>query len=191
MLGSVGSTLKRFVNVWTDKINGLTPVGGLYSGLSNGALISGGTIGSLLPLTGMPVNGLTIPSNGFNIGDSYHLVCAGDIPVGDTDDVITVQLKQNGILLAEIDVDMEDSTNTFFELETDIQIRSIGVTGEIITNFDFTFNKQLLKDFKGSRKVQLSTIDTTISTSLTLTAQFSGQLNSSIQTRLLYLRKQF
>jgi hypothetical protein len=93
--------------------------------------------------------------------------------------------------LAQLSVDMENSSNTFFELEADFQIRSLGVSGKIVTNFDFTFNKQLLKDFKGSRKIQLSTIDTTSASTLTLTAQFAGQLNSTIQTRLFYLRKQY
>ena len=172
-------------------INGITPVGGLYSGLSDGALISGSLIGSLLPATGTPSNGLSVPANGFKVGDSFHLVCAGDIPVGDKDDIITITLNQDGSQLAQLSVDMEDSTNTFFELEADFQVRSIGVSGQIVTNFDFTFNKQLLKDFKGSRKVQLSTIDTTSASTLTLTAQFGGVYNSTIQTRLFYLRKQF
>jgi hypothetical protein len=185
----LGSVTNAFKNLVVNQVNSLTPVGGLYSGLSDGVLISGGTIGSLLPASG--VGSLSVPANGFSIGDAYHLVCAGDIPVGDKDDIITITLNQNGTQLAQLSVDMEDSTNTFFELEADFQVRSIGATGQIITNFDFTFNKQLLKDFKGSRHVQLSTIDTTSSSSLTLTAQFAGDLNSTIQTRLFYLRKQY
>lgn len=191
IIGSIGTALKRFNILWINSINGLTPVGGLYSGLSDGALVQGGFLGSLLPVTGTPVNGLSVPANGFKVGDSFHLVCAGDIPIGDKDDVITITLNQNGTQLAELSVDMEDSTNTFFELEADFQVRSIGAAGQIITNFDFTFNKQLLKDFKGSRHVQLSTIDTTTASTLTLTAQFSGQFNSTLRTRLFYLRKQF
>ena len=191
IIGSIGTALKRFNTLWVNSINGLTPVGGLYSGLSDGALVQGGFLTSLLPITGTPVNGLLIPANGFKIGDSFHLVCSGDIPIGDKDDVVTITLNQNGTQLAQLSVEMEDSTNTFFELEADFVCRAIGVTGEFITNFDFTFNKQLLKDFKGSRHVQLSTIDTTTASSLTLTAQFAGQFNSTMRTRLFYLRKQF
>jgi len=190
-IGSIGTALKKFSGLWVDNINGLTPVGGLYAGLSDGALVQGGFLTSLLPITGTPVNGLLIPANGFKIGDSFHLVCSGDIPIGDKDDVVTITLNQNGTQLAQLSVEMEDSTNTFFELEADFVCRAIGVTGEFITNFDFTFNKQLLKDFKGSRHVQLSTIDTTTASSLTLTAQFAGQFNSTMRTRLFYLRKQF
>ena len=190
-IGSIGTALKKFSGLWVDNINGLTPVGGLYAGLSDGALVQGGFLTSLLPITGTPVNGLLIPANGFKIGDSFHLVCAGDIPIGDKDDIITITLNQNGTQLAQLSVDMEDSTNTFFELEADFQVRDVGATGQMITNFDFTFNKTLLKDFKGNRHVQLSTIDTTTASSLTLTAQFSGVFNSTLKTRLFYLRKQF
>jgi len=189
LVGSIGTTLKRFSNLWIDKINNLTPVGGVYTGLSDGPLVSGGTSGSLLPLSGS--GSLTILANTFKIGDSYHMEIAGDIPIGDKDDVITITINQNGIQLAQISVDMEDSTNTFFELETDMQIRSIGATGQIITNIDFTFNKNLLKNFKGSRHIQLSNIDTTIDTTLSVNAIFAGQLNSQIQTRLFYLRQQY
>jgi hypothetical protein len=163
---------------------------GLYSGISDGIAITGSTEQSLLPTSG--VGSLTVPANTFRVGDTFHLVCAGDIPVGDKDDTITVTLGQNGTILGQLTVDMEDTVDpVFFELESDFTIRSIGATGQVITNFDFTFNKSLLKDFKGSRHVQLSTIDTTTASALTLTAQFSAGALSEIQTRLFYLRKQY
>ena len=178
------------VGLNATSINSLTPVGGLYSGLSDGALISGGTIGSLLPASG--IGSLSVPANGFSVGDAFHLVCAGDIPNGDKDDIITITLNPGAVQLAQLSVDMEDNDpDVFFELEADFCVRSIGATGSIITSFDYTFNKRLLKDFKGSRKVQLSTIDTTSVNTLTLTAQFAGQLNSECQTRLFYLSKQY
>ena len=191
LTGSIGTALKKFNTLWIDKINGITPVGGLYAGLSDGVLVQGGFLTSLLPVTGTPVNGLSIPANGFTVGDSFHLVCSGDIPTGNSGDVVTITLNQNGSQLAQLTLDMENSTNTFFELEADFVCRAIGVTGEFITSFDFTFNKTLLKDFKGSRHVQLSTINTTTASTLTLTAQFSGVFLSTMRTRLFYLRKQF
>ena len=165
---------------------------GLYSGISDGVAITGSTEQSLLPTSG--VGSLSVPANTFRVGDTFHLVCAGDIPVGDKDDTITIRLKQNGDTLGLLTLDMEDTQNNttvFFELEADFTIRSIGGTGQVITNFDFTFNKNLLKDFKGSRHVQLSTLDTTTASSLSLTAQFSAGALSEIQTRLFYLRKQY
>jgi hypothetical protein len=191
LVGSIGSSIKRFSNIWTGSINGLTPVGGVYSGISDGVLVGpGGVETSLLPLTG--VGSLTVPANGFNIGDCYHLNVSGEIPIGDKDDVVTIKVCQNGICFATTSVDMEDSVGVSnFELECDICIRSIGVTGAIITNCEFSYNKSLLKDWKGNRHIELSTIDTTVATTLTVSATFSGDLNSTMQTKLFYLRKQY
>lgn len=188
-VGSLGSTLKRFNTLWVDSVNGLTPVGGLYAGTSFGTVINGGVLGSLLPNSG--VGSLSVPANGFKVGDSFHLVCSGSIPVGDKDDIFTITLNQNGIELGQIVVDMEDMTNASFELEADFQVHSIGVSGQFVTSFDFTFNRTLLKNFSGTRIVQVSFVNTTLPTNLSLTGQFSGQLNSSIITALFYLRKQY
>ena len=163
---------------------------GLYSGISDGIAITGSTEQSLLPTSG--VGSLTVAANTFRVGDTFHLVCAGDILVGDNVDTITVRLKQNGTILGQLTIKMEDTIDpVFFELEVDFTIRSIGATGQVITNFDFTFNKNLIKDFRGSRHVKLSTLDTTTSSTLALTAQFSAGALSEIQTRLFYLRKQY
>jgi hypothetical protein len=188
-VGSLGSALKRFNTLWVDSVNGLTPVGGQYAGTSFGTIINGGVLGSLLPNSG--VGSLSVPANGFKVGDSFHLVCSGSIPDGDKDDVFTITLNQNGTQLGQIAVDMEDMTNASFELEADFQVHSIGVSGQFVTSFDFTFNRSLLKDFSGTRLVQVSSVNTTLPSILTLTGQFSGQLNSSIQTSLFYLRKQY
>lgn len=173
-------------------VNGVpieTGVGGLYAGTSFGTVINGGISGSLLPNSG--VGSLSVPANGFKVGDSFHLVCSGSIPTGDKDDIFTITLNQNGTQLGQIAVDMEDMTNASFELEADFQVHSIGVTGQFVTSFDFTFNRTLLKNFSGTRLVQVSFVDTTLPSNLTLTGQFSGQLNSSIITALFYLRKQY
>ena len=188
-VGSLGSALKRFNTLWVDSVNDLTPVGGLYAGTSFGTVISGGTLGSLLPNSG--VGSLSVPANGFKVGDSFHLVCSGSIPVGDKDDVFTITLNQNGTQLGQIAVDMEDMTDASFELEADFQVHSIGVSGQFVTSFDFTFNRTLLKNFSGTRLVQVSFVNTTLPSNLTLTGQFSGVLNSSILTALFYLRKQY
>jgi len=167
----------------------LTPVGGVYSGLSDGVLIDDAVERSLFPVTSVGI--LSIPANGFTVGDSFSLICSGDIPKASNADVITIKLMADAVELAAIDVDMENTSGnvSFFELEADFQIRTIGATGTVITSFDFTFNKQALKDFKGSRKVQLATIDTTSITTLGLTAKFDNAGASEIQTRLCVLKK--
>jgi hypothetical protein len=187
----LGTSTNRFKNLACTSINNLTPVGGVYAGVSDGVLVGpGGVETSIVPVSG--VGSLTVPGGTFKTGDTYSLVAAGDIPIGDAGDVIQIKVCQNGVCFATMSIDMENSTGTsFFELECDMQIRSIGTTGSIMSNVEFSFNRLLLGDWKGSRHTELSAIDTTIDTTLTVTATFTGQLNSTLQTRLFYLRKQY
>jgi hypothetical protein len=74
-------------------------------------------------------------------------------------------------------------------LEADFTIRSIGASGVIATNFDFTYQRgSPTFDFKGARQVQTSAIDTTINNTLGVNAQFSGGTNS-METVILYLKR--
>ena len=61
-------------------INGLTAVGGVYAGTADGTLINNTTEQSVLPASG--VGSLTIPANGFSVGDCFHCVVAGDCSFG-------------------------------------------------------------------------------------------------------------
>jgi hypothetical protein len=181
----LGSATNTFKDLYLDgNVNGLTPVGGLYSGLVDGTLVSGGVLTTMVP--GLGNGSLTFPANGFSVGDIFRLVCTGDIPVGDADDTITVTLTLGGIQLAQIVMAMTEHVGSRFALEADFQVRTTGETGEIIT--DLVFNSQI---GKVSSSIELSTVDQTVPTTIDLTAQFAGDLNSTIQTRVFYIKKQY
>jgi hypothetical protein len=179
----------------TNRLYVESRLGNFYAMLADGATVqvSGGTADpetSLLPSGAGDFDGtLTVPPGGFKAGDSFHLVLAGQC-IYDTGNDITLRLK-NGGTLAELTMNLEntDAPNTYFELEADFTIRSIGVAGSIVTNFDFTFNKRLDKDFKGQRNVSVATINTTISNTLDITAEFTGTADSSMFAQLGYLKK--
>ena len=174
-----------------SSINGLTPVGGLYSGISDGNVINQASGQSdVLPVTS--VGSLNIPANGFQVGDAFHLVVAGTFPSESKGDDVTIEIKQNGTTLGSVTLDYEnfDTSPSNFEIEADFVIRSTGVTGSLATNIDFTFNKKVTKDFKGTRSTSITTIDTTTASSLSVLAQVNGG-TSSIQSTLAYLRKQY
>ena len=178
-------------NMNVSTINNITPVGGLYAGTSDGVIInqaSGPT--NLLPVSS--VGGLSTPANGFKEGDSFHLVVAGIFPTESNTDDITIDVKQDGNTIASINLELEnfDTAPSNFELEMDFVIRSVGVTGQVATNLDFSFNKKVSKDFKGTRSTDITTIDTTTPSSLSVIATVNGA-GSSIQSRLAYLRKQY
>lgn len=174
-----------------QQINGLTPVGGLYCGISNGVVINQASGPSnLLPVSS--VGSLSIPANGFKVGDAYHLVVAGIFPTENGNDDITIDVKQNGTTIASINLELENFSvePSNFELEMDFVVRSIGVTGVIASSADFSFNRRVSTDFRGTRSTDITTINTTTPSSLSVLATVNGG-GSSIQSRLAYLRKQY
>ena len=171
---------------------GFLTVGGLYAGISDGVVINNTVEQSVLPTSG--VGSLTVPANRFQVGDSFHCVVAGNC-VFDKDDTIQIKLKENGNILAQtpvFDLEGAQSGDNAFEIEIDFTIRSIGATGSIATNFDFTYNKSGVdsKDFRGTRAMDVQSIDTTVSSTLDITVQFPTNVTpSSLQTRLFRLQK--
>jgi hypothetical protein len=179
----------------TNKLYVENRLGYFYSTLADGPTVAQGDGEvSLLPTgVGTSVGTLTVPGGGFSIGDTFHFVVAGDC-IFDTNQEIVLRLK-NGGTLASIQMNLEntDSPNSFWELEADFTIRSLGTggsgNGEVVTNFDFTFNKRIDKDFKGQRNVTVSNLNTTVSNTLDITAEFLTGDTSSINCRLAYLKK--
>ena len=82
-------------------------------------------------------------------------------------------------------------------MEADFVIRKLTdpintlILGEVAVSFDFTFNKKVTKDFKGTRATNLATFDTTQNSTLALNARIIGTNGSSIKSTLAYLRKQY
>ena len=178
------------VNLQVSSINSITPVGGLYSGISDGNVINASSgLSDLLPTSS--VGSLNIPANGFKVGDAYHLVVAGIFPSEVKNDDITIEISQNGTILGSLTLTLKnpDITPSNFEVEADFIIRSIGVTGSLASNIDFTFNEDVDSKFEGTRSTTITTIDTTTASTLNIKALVSG--SSSIQSRLAYLRKQY
>ena len=192
IVGSIGTTLKRFNTLWVNSINGLSPSGGVYSGLSDSLECKqSNSPCSLLPLTG--AGSLSIPGNTFQVGAQYHLICSGEIPNQSTFDTVSITLKANTTPLGDITIDMESVTGIrYFELEGDFTIRSIGGLGvsEIVTSFEFSYNKAVEKDYKGTRTISAQTIDTTIAQTFGLEAVISGSTTSLI-TKLFLIRRQY
>ena len=179
----------------TNKLYVDNLVGNFYSTLADGPTIAQGDGEvSLLPTgLGTSTGTLTVPGGAFSVGDTFHFVVAGNC-IFDTNQDIILRLKNSGTI-ASIQMNLEntDSPNSFWELEADFIIRSLGTggsgNGEIVTNFDFTFNKRIDKDFKGQRNVTVSNLNTTVSNTLDITAEFLTGNTSSINCRLAYLKK--
>jgi len=168
---------------------------GFYVLLASTTPILGTTQQSMLPSLASDFQGsLTIPANTFKVGDSFHLTMAGELPTSNTNDTFTFTVINGGVTLGEISVDLEDLTageEMFWEAEVDFTIRTIGATGTLCTNIDWTYNKKTLKDFRGTRSVSIESIDTTVASTLEVKGQFAGYNGSTIYTSYATLRKTY
>jgi len=184
--------------LWVNSINGFTPVGGLFSGTSDSLTLSASTVEqTILPLTF--VGTLSVPPDGFQIGDSFHCVLAGDFG-SHNGDTLTIRLKAgpaSTTILGTLVVPLNNSSASSFETEIDFQIRNVGGAGvaDIVTNFDFTYNQSGGGGaFVGERGVfqNNTTFDTTVLNTLEITAQFSSNnVANSIKTVVSKLTKDF
>jgi len=189
MLTTLNMNNKPINNV--TRINGLTPANGVYAGISDSIIVNAtNSPASLVPVTG--VGFLTVPANTFTVGASYHLVASGFMPSEQKGDDATIELTAtNGITvsLGSITVELDASADTAWECEGDFTCRSIGVNGIFIASFELTFNKDLDKNFRGTRKISSAIINTTVQQSLDIVGTLTG--TSSFQTRLLTLTRVF
>jgi hypothetical protein len=184
-------------SVTTASINNLTPVGGLSSGTSNSAILTGSTAEQSIASATF-VGNRQSPPNTFQVGDAFVAVLAGNFASANGD---TLNLRLKGgtgstTILSEITVPLNSSSATYFELEINFVIRAIGAAGvaDIVANYDFSYNQIAAGNFQGQRKCEINntTFDTTILNDLDITAQFSSNsVNNSIETLLSTLGKTY
>lgn len=136
-------------------------------------------------LLGTGVGTLSVPPNGFQVGDSFHLKVSGLISSKNNDD-ITITLRSNSVILASTGlINLPQTTNKVWELEVDFTIRNIGVAGvaNINTNGQFIYNKDasLAVEGIGFSSTNNTTFDTTILNTLEIDAQWAqADLQNSI-----------
>jgi len=198
---SIGSPITgNLNNLYVNNINGLTPVGGIFAGTAD-SLVYNPSVDGAIEKSIMPtaiVGSLTVPANGFAVGDSFHLVLAGDFNSnnGDTLNIRLYGGPTSTVLLANLPVPLVGSAGVSFEVEVDFQLRAIGGAGvaDICSNFDFTYNGGGGGNFRGERGVfqNNTTFDTTVNNVLLVTAQYSStNANNSMKTIVSKLSKTY
>jgi hypothetical protein len=156
---------------------------------------------NLLGGTFSPNSTLTVPAGNFVVGDSFTLTISGscnfngtppNASVGTpTAKNLTITLLSNAIVLNTLIIPTRNTgVSSFFEIETDFTIRSLGVSGSIVNSFEFTYQIPSTTSFEGTRGTTIGTIDTTISNTLTCVATLdTGYSSASIQAFMAVLRK--
>jgi hypothetical protein len=165
---------------------------GLFSQTGDSVTISATTTETSLIDGG--VGSLSVPPNGFTIGDSFR-VKMGGVLSNQNNNTLRIRLKSGSVVLADSGFQTLGShTNDNWVMEIDFTIRNIGSsgTGSIMTLGTFQTTKKNSSDVTGFAFETLNdtTFDTTISNTLDITIEW-GQVsnNNIIYTRTFTLQK--
>jgi hypothetical protein len=127
---------------------------------------------------------LSVPANGFAVGDSFQVSMGGMISAKNND-TITIRLKTGSVVLANSGpLTLPVITNQVWYLTAQFTVRAIGSAGvaSIVSVAQF----HILKAASGTQQgfawntVNNTTFNTTVSNTLDITAQFSS--NSSLNS---------
>ena len=185
------------VSVGANKVlinSPFTNGGGLFAQTSNSTPITATTVESSLIDGG--VGTLTVPANGFSVGDSFTGNMSG-IMSAQNNNTIVIRVKSGSVILAQSDpLVLPAITNQVWNLTLDFTIRTLGGTG--VASIVTLGQMHILKLASGTQEgfgfntVNTTTFDTTISNTLSVTAQWSSNnANNSIYTDLFVLTKIF
>jgi len=168
---------------------------GLFTQTATSTPVTATTLETSLISTGLGT--LTIPANGFQIGDSFSAVLIGHLSCVGT---ATLQIRvktDTGILLADTGVmAMDVTTDKHWKLDVNFTIRQIGAAtvAAIASGGLFAYTKNSGLNFEGVNfsVVNNTTFDTTISNTLVVTAQWNTiSASDSIYTEIFTLNKSY
>ena len=166
---------------------------GLFSQTGSSITVSGTTVES--SIIGGGVGSLSIPANGFRVGDSFHGVLIGHMSCVGT---ATLQIRiktSTGILLSDTGViAMEAATNKHWKLDVNFTIRNLGAAsiGSIASGGLFSYTKNSGFNFEGVNFsiINNTTFDTTITNTLLITAEWNtNNTGNSIYSETFILNK--
>ena len=139
---------------------------------------------------------LTVPANGFKVGDSFHAILTGHISAVNNH-TLRIRIKMDGIVLADTGViTMAGATGRHWKLEVYFTVRTLGASGvaSIATGGTFMYTKNASTNFEGTNfsTETITGFDTTISNTLSITAQWgTANTGDSIYSEIFTLNKTF
>jgi hypothetical protein len=189
----MGDSTNRSAPVSASALTGIFPFAyGLFAQTANSTPITGTTTETTL------INGgtgtLSIPANGFRIGDSFRADFGG-VMSAKNNDTIRIRIKAGSVVLADSGPQvMQTAVDDVWQLSANFTIRATGsaATGSIVTLGVFHSTKQSNGTQTGFafNTVNSSSFDTTVSNTLNVTAQFSSNApENSIFSDIFILNK--
>lgn len=173
-------------------ISNTIPSPGLYSQTASSVAIVNTTVESNLVNGG--VGTMTVPPNGFKVGDSFIAYFSGVLS-SLNNNTIRIKVKSGAVILADTGlITLPTVTSKDWELHINFTIRQTGPTGTaaIKTTGRFYYNKDSNNNPEnvGFRNLNNTTFDTTISNTLSVTAQWTtASPSNSIGTDIFNLYK--
>ncbi len=142
------------------------------------------------------VGSLSVPANGFQVGDSFTAMMTGHISSQNNVD-IRFRIKTGAVILADTGlVRLAQSTIKHFTLASYFTIRALGGAGvgSIATGGSFIYNKDSNNQFEGVNfsTENNTTFNTTINNTLNVTIQWaSANVLDSIYSEVFTLTKTY
>ena len=157
-------------------------MGGLYSQIASSAPITN-TLTETSLLDG-GIGTLTVPANGFQVGDAFKFDMFGHISSLNNVD-LRIKVKANSTILGDTGLlRLPQTTTKHWNLEVNFTIRAIGAAtvASIQSSGLFNYSKDASNAFEGAQFVTLenTTFNTTIANTLSVTAQWASASASNI-----------
>ena len=121
-------------------------------------------------LFGTGVGSLTIPANLCAVGKSFIVTMAGYYAASIALTTFTLKLKANGAAIATSDALLLAGTSGILRIDALMTIRSIGVTGTVVSQGTIFSNAPVLQSIFNASPV---TVDTTSGLAMDVTGTFS------------------
>ena len=179
------------IKVENSPYSGLGRIG-LFAQTAAGAAVVNTTTESTLTNGG--VGTLTVPINGFSVGDSFVVTMGGTLSANNNEG-LTIRIKSGSTILASTGtIIMSGATNRTWLLQATFVIRAIGPAGvaSIYTSgfFEYLKNASSNLEFFNATSLNNTTFDTTTSNTLNITAQWAvASPTNSIKTENFNLYK--
>lgn len=165
---------------------GTTVSGGLYSSTADSTPVTGTVETSLI---GSGQGALSVPANGFQVGDSFACTLLGHLTCTNGDE-LTIKIQFNGVDELVIGpLSMPNVSDLHWEADCFFTIRSLGATGSIVSTFKFTYEENASNKFSGTAITQTATLNTTTLNTLDVVASWNTTTGVSIYSEIFNLRK--
>jgi hypothetical protein len=167
---------------------------GLYAQTGASTRITNTTVETSLLDGG--VGTLSVPANGFKVGDSFSAVLTGHIS-SVNNHTLHIRIKSDGIALADTGIiTMPATTNKHWKLDINFTIRAIGTSGvaSIASGGSFVYTKNASNGFEGANfsTETFTGFNTTIANTLVITAQWgTASTGDIIYSELFTLTKTY